>query len=1635
MAAPASVSTSRLSTAGPPEHQDPKLPVQVNAKLIEDGTETETAVSLRLGADGMRVQRLSTGLSGGCCGAGPPSARVLHHWKLDSLLDVQKTTVRHVDDGVEVAVREEGGERKLRFVTRQGWKENKKKQANLALCLAWKQYALPRHYNEWAAQKQDEYTQQLKLTRQQHEKERKRAAERAAKLDEEMTALFSAVERGMEKHEYGSVSEAMRKIVEGAEQDGVHPQQRAAITKKHTFRQGLIEGAVSDLGDDISACLEQVKRRTASDLQINPLNPRDYRELSVRLDRIKDMVSAFQGAEVISDSAQAALGNKYKDLKAQLDDHLTTLVKRAADPFFQATPQAVIGFIGRLETISTYETMEEHVPDECEGASKRLDTLWVRFEERLSTLNATCDPAQSSSMQRCSSRSEMKNVGDLARTLGQLQEYDAALKEIRCAESPVEDVPEGVPGEEGALLLRTTTSSRGPHTAAGQAKAKSMQDKVRGWIQGHEERLKEICNDLRESGEIRAEERFHADGDYSHALVQLEQALRKLNVWAESVDTFAGGCFRAAHTNLAETARKFLTDKQIAFDESLSSGKSAEAEVILAMVEQLGTVTILENDTERVLPGMRRRLMDTNDDTEKRGRELFEEENFAALKDFMMDLKAAPPESNKFKTFEKLQSGFISQFRKQYIKSKRELDDPTLQGVSTLVQSMHILTMAQPLEECIEGMGYGGWRSELQADVQRVCNSLKRESIAFAEAWQLAQAEATITHLRLYDKCPDCDFVDAILHEVIHARDTHISSLPTAIAVALGTQGTEPQPKQIDTIVEGLQAAVESSDQSTAVLHSNSDVYKARLAECNHAVQTVIDKHIQQWEVSLRTRNIEGAHTACRRLEILKKAQAVEVLIKTDGRIDLSLISRRLEEAKTQVMSAKHLRETRPEALEKSLSGLKRVDEEAFNAGWEVLIGHLGQSRDQRLGDLGNRAKLTEPQMFHALRQDLEDLHKFKVVLRPYDVDAAQLNSFRQELLDGWVKCIGLIISPDMRGVLRDVTSEATCIQNCASLDGDEKAKVDEAVHKFDEARKEGGEYVEKMVRVYREVIEQIDCTEPTTLESVDSDAGKRRLTECLRNLQEDESLIPPEHGDISYEHALQHLASTIRKARDMAKSALGGSSAWPQSPSAREDDLGQVARCSEGIKCLTDVSIGEIDQKAVQALEKIKEEVSIHLQDLYDKGDRNFAGGDFQAVNEVMDAIHCAQRLLKPLNCFNDILRECSATRLVDKMKEDVQKKTNAFLEEVRQMEDTVDIAKIASFLLGIYDVPSEITSKELKETAMRTMDALLKEAEKKEQSLTGKKFNYGKLADQLAEDESGKGGTIVSKLTGFKKWQHERFKQATAAASPEMSIPEIVRLNEFSHEQQAALEQCWALYDEKYETMLKKHDGNTDVNAMVAETTEDLSNVVNTIAGICAVWSLAGLPPDGGSDSIVRPHCCQVLSIFVLLGLQDGPKISPDGHLIQVKTGQGKSVLLGVLATLLAVNNYDVDCVCYSKYLSSRDEASFAAVFDAFKVKDRVKYDTFNGLAEASINAKGDVRKLTTDVLLNKGEPSGLPEQAPREKILLIDEVRAALLPDCSILAPLLRLDSVAAARCHCVYRSTCFSRTHSSARRICQ
>jgi SecA DEAD-like domain len=109
---------------------------------------------------------------------------------------------------------------------------------------------------------------------------------------------------------------------------------------------------------------------------------------------------------------------------------------------------------------------------------------------------------------------------------------------------------------------------------------------------------------------------------------------------------------------------------------------------------------------------------------------------------------------------------------------------------------------------------------------------------------------------------------------------------------------------------------------------------------------------------------------------------------------------------------------------------------------------------------------------------------------------------------------------------------------------------------------------------------------------------------------------------------------------------------------------------------------------------------------------------------------------------------------------------------------------------------------------------------------------------------------------------------------------------------------------------------------------------------------------------------------------------------HVVQIGTGEGKSVTVAVSAIVLAL---EVDVVCYSQYLTDRDLKSFEYMFDAFRLKRLISYGTFNAISEKFINRRGDVRAGVMSII--SGVKNGVSQLADRctavPRILLVDEV----------------------------------------------
>jgi len=138
-----------------------------------------------------------------------------------------------------------------------------------------------------------------------------------------------------------------------------------------------------------------------------------------------------------------------------------------------------------------------------------------------------------------------------------------------------------------------------------------------------------------------------------------------------------------------------------------------------------------------------------------------------------------------------------------------------------------------------------------------------------------------------------------------------------------------------------------------------------------------------------------------------------------------------------------------------------------------------------------------------------------------------------------------------------------------------------------------------------------------------------------------------------------------------------------------------------------------------------------------------------------------------------------------------------------------------------------------------------------------------------------------------------------------------------------------------------------------------------------------------------LLQPHAAQVISIFRILGV-GATKEDLQNNLVQIGTGEGKSVTLAVTACVLALLGFDVSCACYSQYLCDRDYEAFKGLFELLGLGQNIHYGTFNKLCEDALNQNGEVRKIV-ESLISKGIKDAvlMNKEFGRARVLLIDEV----------------------------------------------
>ena len=297
------------------------------------------------------------------------------------------------------------------------------------------------------------------------------------------------------------------------------------------------------------------------------------------------------------------------------------------------------------------------------------------------------------------------------------------------------------------------------------------------------------------------------------------------------------------------------------------------------------------------------------------------------------------------------------------------------------------------------------------------------------------------------------------------------------------------------------------------------------------------------------------------------------------------------------------------------------------------------------------------------------------------------------------------------------------------------------------------------------------------------------------------------------------------------------------------------------------------------------------------------------------------------------------------------------------------------------------------------------------------------GKIGVFLKQDSNG--SMILTEHKSFEAHNRSLFNRKTLSQDIDYVLKDLTG----DAIDQSKLKECYEIFKEEFDSCisnylkpnidfakfkcnLKLMTSNIRIDQSKPEWDETiLEKLPVLIAHIFALWTLLNsgqyfqLKADK-KKFLFLPHPAQIVSIFRMLGLGyevtiyrklkekvgiSHKDLSLKKNLVQIGTGEGKSVTLAVTAVVLSLLGYDVYCVCYSDYLSKRDYNAFKQLFDKLDLNNYIHYGTFNKICEKEINKDGDIRKSVNDLILygKLNEKNEQIKKNTRPRVILIDEV----------------------------------------------
>lgn len=458
-----------------------------------------------------------------------------------------------------------------------------------------------------------------------------------------------------------------------------------------------------------------------------------------------------------------------------------------------------------------------------------------------------------------------------------------------------------------------------------------------------------------------------------------------------------------------------------------------------------------------------------------------------------------------------------------------------------------------------------------------------------------------------------------------------------------------------------------------------------------------------------------------------------------------------------------------------------------------------------------------------------------------------------------------------------------------------------------------------------------------------------------------------------------------------------------------QEEKLKRVADLSRNLSTLALQRLPEVRDAAVYAQNSLLKDVQVHLKALKDIALGHFKNKAFRELELSWVKLSNLQAELGVAipSAFqgneSDQLAEMFKTQLRTTMSEFSSHYPSPTLENMKTL--------LIELKVSVSEVSNPIVTDFLKQL----IDGKLTQC-----STTLDLYQLGVLLSASGTE----GMQIVNEYPQFQSIMIKLQQEASASVRCSDALDFLQKNNKIDR---PVLEKAFEVFDAAFKSHLTTYALQPHkIGDLVAATKAKAANMTSAkqqweevcgempllLAGIFGVWTIsksARLTQSANAAPVmIKPHSVQVLTLFRLLGL-DAPPVGKvakffksflgllssrmHSHIAEIVTGGGKSIILGILSTTLALLGFHVHSACYSSYLCERDEADFVDLWQKFAVRSLIKFSTLSTLANQLINESGEVRDLVRNFVTSGGVASSSRSSLARipkeQRILLIDEV----------------------------------------------